>query len=95
MIQWPRTYSGGWVWPPKAKITYTPSKGDNMLGYHEAKMIDDQIGKVMNDHPINADTSMEWATFLRTIQSSLDLINGALKDLPKVCPQCKGKGEVL
>ncbi len=64
-------------------------------GYHEAKTIDDEIGEVMEAHGITKDTSIEWGTFVRTLKTSLDLIEGALAAMPKVCPQCNGKGEIL
>lgn len=64
-------------------------------GYVEASPIDNAISKVLYKHSITKDTSIEWATFVRTIRTSLDLIDGEIRALPKECPRCGGRGEVL
>ncbi len=64
------------------------------IGYGAAKDIDHLISELIEAHGITTDTSNEWATFVRTIRTSLDLIDGELMKLPKVCPQCGGKGKI-
>lgn len=68
-----------------------------LRGYYEAKTIDDQIGELIEAHGINVDSQPEWRIFVRTLKTSLDLIDitlDAIKPKPKICPQCDGKGEI-
>jgi hypothetical protein len=46
-----------------------------MLGYEEAAKIDQAIGDLLEKEPISVDNWQEWLRFIRTVQTSLDLLN--------------------
>ena len=63
-------------------------------GYAEAAEIDEQISNLLDDASITKDTARQWHTFVRTLRTSLDLIDTKIVALPKKCDACDGTGKV-
>ena len=62
-----------------------------MFGYTEALKIDDQISELLAAEGVSPENRLEWMTFVRTLRTSLDLIDGEIATLPEVCPHCGSK----
>lgn len=46
--------------------------------YAIAHKIDDLTNKFIGDHPLNSETVADWQLFIRTVQSSLNMMQHAI-----------------
>ena len=51
---------------------------DRKQGYAKADAVDELIQDVVAEYPITEDTHMGWLTYLRTIRTSVDLLEAAI-----------------
>lgn len=50
----------------------------NHNAYHHAHEIDEIINRALRTDPITANNWQQWALFVRTVNSSLELLNGEI-----------------
>ncbi len=51
--------------------------------YEKAEIVDAEIEKVLAENPICYDNKFEWLTYLRTIQTTLNILELKVMDIKK------------